>query len=61
MKKVLLLFVLSIAIVSCKNSGESTEDTSNMESYKGEFIYLDDAAVFKGNTFIYGVTMDDMA
>ncbi len=25
----------------------------------GEFIYLEDAAVFKGDNFIYGVTLDD--
>lgn len=70
MKKVLFLFVLSAIMVSCKNSEEkNTEelDTAEQEaaaefkSYRGEFIYLDDAAVFKGNTYIYGVTMDEMA
>ena len=35
----------------------STED----KIYRGDFIYLGDAAVLKGNKFIYGVTLDEMA
>ena len=62
MKQLLLIFALSAAIISCKNSEEKTaEDTSDMPSYTGEFIYLEDAAVLKGDTFIYGVTLDDKA
>ena len=29
------------------------------QTLKGEFIYLADAAVFKGDNFIYGVSLDD--
>lgn len=29
------------------------------QTLKGEFIYLADAAVFKGDNFIYGVTLDE--
>lgn len=30
-----------------------------IQTLKGEFIYLEDAAVFKGDNFIYGVALDD--
>jgi hypothetical protein len=73
MKKIFLLFTLSILVFSCKNSEEKTEDpnASGIEEtnvdllqskmYKGEFIYMADAAVLKGDTYIFGVKMDDMA
>lgn len=65
--------MLSIVFFSCKNSEEKTEkktaDTEiNSESnetgdtiYRGDFIYISDAAVLKGSNFIYGITIDDMA
>mgnify|MGYP006935312866 CR=1 FL=1 len=73
MKKTTLILVLSIVLFSCKNSEEKTEmkntDTEvNVESnetsdnlYRGDFIYIADAAVLKGSNFIYGVTLDEMA
>ncbi len=73
MKKIVFLTLLSIITFSCKNNEEkSTEkvDESNAaveinisedKIYKGDFIYLADAAVLKGDKFIYGVTLDEMA
>ncbi len=69
MKKIVVLFVLTLAIISCKNDSKkeetSTTDTpafttsDNYQTIKGEFIYLADAAVLKGGTFIYGVKIDE--
>lgn len=72
MKKILLFFVLSIVVFSCKNSDEKKVEESTISNdeparyiedklYHGEFIYLADAAVFKGDNFIFGVTLDEMA
>jgi len=76
MKKTTLILILSIVLFSCKNSEEKREEKSidteisaetseSSESsdilYRGEFIYIADAAVLKGNNFIYGVTIDSMA
>jgi len=73
MKKIIAILILSITFYSCKNSEEKTEEKSaDIEIkaqenaagdvlYKGDFIYIADAAVLKGNDFIYGVTIDDMA
>ncbi len=69
MKKILLLLLLSATVISCNNTKKETEKETgkktvsevdnNVKTYRGEFIYTDDAAVFKGNNFIYGVTLDD--
>ena len=73
MKKIIVILILSIVLFSCKNSEEKKEEKSadpeiSTESsetsdiiYRGDFIYIADAAVLKGNNFIYGVTIDDMA
>jgi hypothetical protein len=71
MKKIAFLIALTIITFSCKNSEEKTskkmidseakETSSNNKIYKGDFIYTADAAVLKGEKFIYGVTLDDMA
>ena len=73
MRKTLFLLALSISavVISCKNTEEKTETLENdpkiteqAESYpmyRGEFIYLEEAAVLKGNNFIYGVTIDEKA
>jgi len=75
MKKTLLLLtvMLSISIISCKNSEKNTEvsETENSDtdkllenkygSYSGEYFYSKEGAVLKGTHFIYAVTMDEMA
>lgn len=74
MKKILFVLVLSIAMISCKNSEEknpedsigasetlSEEEISKLPAYRGEFIHTGEAAVLKGKNFIYGVVLDDMS
>jgi len=69
MKKTVLLILLSIGIFSCKNTEEKQSEnmdtpiatSETIDSYRGDFLYLDDAAVLKGGNFIYGVTLDDMS
>lgn len=69
MKKTFLLILISIGIFSCKNTEEKSSDnndtsiaaTESINSYRGDFLYLDDAAVLKGENFIYGVTLDDIS
>ncbi|HLW31081.1 MAG TPA: hypothetical protein VKX40_02385 [Aequorivita sp.] len=68
MKKALLFLMLAGFVLACKN-GEAekeetetvVEETSNLKTYQGEFIFTDEAAVFKGNSYIYGVKRNDMA
>ena len=59
MKKIVFLLIASLALVSCNQ--KSTEDSSSTsyEIIEGEFIYLVDAAIIKGDSFIYGVALDD--
>lgn len=72
MKKLLLFFALSTLLFSCKNVEEKKADdatvadqepTSYIQNklYRGDFIYLNDAAVLKGPNYIFGVAMDEMA
>jgi len=71
MKKIAFLIALTIITFSCKDSEEKTskkmidseakESSSNDKIYKGDFIYTADAAVLKGDSFIYGVVLNDMA
>jgi hypothetical protein len=60
MKKIFLLIALTITIFSCKNSEtKEAEGTSEVHTFRAEFLYIEDAAVLKGDNFIYGVTIDD--
>lgn len=52
MKRGIFLIVCALVILGCQ---ETKKDTVTVE---GEFIYLGDAAVLKGDTFIYGVKVD---
>lgn len=73
MKKIVFFTLLSIITFSCKNNAEKSSEKvdesdtaleiniSEDKIYRGDFIYLGDAAVLKGNKFIYGVTLDEMA
>lgn len=56
MKKLGILIVLSLIIFSCKSENKSGE--SNL--IRGEFIFIDDAAVIKGTDFIYGVVINEL-
>lgn len=72
MKNIIYLTLLSfgLLVVSCKNDTKSEDatvdqptlmDDSKFPSYMGEYFYSEDGAVLKGDSFIYAVTMDDMA
>jgi hypothetical protein len=68
MKKFVAIFALLIVFTSCKQEAKTdteTEDIATKASsaediitLKGEFIYLDDAAVLNCGNKIYGVTID---
>ncbi|HZH68937.1 MAG TPA: hypothetical protein VFD80_00615 [Flavobacteriaceae bacterium] len=59
MKKALFLMVALMAITACKNEKEQT--VAESQELEGDFIFFEDVAVLKGNTFIYGVTINDKA
>lgn len=70
MKKTFIyaLVLVSLSLVACKNETKeekSTDQPALLESefavYSGEYFYSEDGAVLKGNSFIYAVTLDDMA
>ena len=73
MKKILIFILISIITFSCKKNSEKASEKDDKSDttveinssediiYRGDFIYLGDAAVLKGNKFIYGVTLDEMA
>jgi len=71
MKKITFLFAIIVLTFSCKNSEQKTEETDKEpvvkettiveKVYQGEFIVVENAAVFKGTDFIYGVTLNDVA
>jgi hypothetical protein len=68
MKKIFLLAGLFAVLISCKSGGEEqteneeapTEKPENLKVYRGEFLLLAEGAVLKGDSFIYGVTIDEM-
>ena len=65
------IFVILLALLTLTSCGnDSNEDLQPKEevvvkdsipTLKGEFIFLSDAAVFKGNDFIYGVAIDSIS
>ncbi|UAB81794.1 hypothetical protein INR76_03280 [Marixanthomonas sp. SCSIO 43207] len=68
MKKIVLLLMISITIISCNDSKKNSEtdtkeETSSVdqkpETYRGDFIFTNNAAVLNGQDFIYGVTIDE--
>lgn len=66
MKKLIILTCVFLSFVSCKNEAEKTQNILKSQSQddelitmKGEFIYIDNAAVLKTNNDIYGVVVDD--
>lgn len=75
MRKILIITsLLAVFFVGCKQDAKKEEvkenDTTQLEetqkadglvALRGEFIYVADAAVLKGNDFIYGVEIDSMS
>lgn len=69
MKKASLLFILSLFLFACEgekkeknteeSSTESLVESNSGKQLRGEFIYVDGAAVLKGRDFIYGVVIDE--
>ncbi len=57
MKNLFFICLLTIAVVGCKK--ETKKGTP--ELFRGEFIYTADAAVLKGEDYIYGVALDAKA
>ena len=61
------MFVFAMVFTACKNDQKTSEETNseaaknNVEIISAEYIYVADAAVLKGNDFIYGVELDSMA
>jgi hypothetical protein len=67
MKNLLIICFLVVVISSCKNDITITDNPANetvvdsISTISGEFIYIADAAVLKGDNFIYGVKIDEKA
>lgn len=73
-KAFMIISLLAVFFVGCKQDAkkeevketettkvEETKNTDGIVTLKGEFIYIADAAVLKGNDFIYGVELDSMS
>ncbi|MBP2831143.1 hypothetical protein J8281_02990 [Aquimarina sp. U1-2] len=58
MKKLVLLLTISLVAIACK---QEKSDTDNVEAslIRGEFIFIDGAAVIMGKDFIYGVRINE--
>lgn len=69
MKKFLLILALAISAFSCQDEGrqdllnqpETEKVPDSIQTLTGEFIYAGDAAILRGNDFVYGVTIDSMS
>ena len=70
MKKYFLtLLIATIGFTSCQNGSQkktapaekTTEKTDSLKVLRGEFIYVDNAAVLKGPDYVYGVKIDSAA
>jgi len=59
MKKIVLLLITSVTLVCCKQTSREDNSSTSYQVVEGEFIYLADAAIIKGDSFIYGVAQDD--
>ncbi|MBT8319712.1 MAG: hypothetical protein KJP01_06230 [Gramella sp.] len=69
MKKLFGLLLISLSLFSCQDDerrdlmDQSTAEKipDSIQVLKGEFIYAADAAVIRGENFVYGVTLDSMS
>ncbi|SHI96207.1 hypothetical protein [Aquimarina spongiae] len=60
MKPSTLLIAVLLIISSCKKNNSENQN-GEVTLIRGEFILIEDAAVIKGNDFIYGVVIDEAA
>lgn len=69
MKKLFGMLMLSLLSFSCQDEGRGelmeqrkTEKVpDSIQLLEGEFIYSEEAAVMRGDDFVYGVTLDSMS
>ncbi|MGJ5642736.1 hypothetical protein [Formosa sp. S-31] len=65
MRKSLIVLLCLTVFLSCKNESKSnpeasvTESTSDLKTFKGDFVYFADAAVLQTSGEIYGVIIND--
>ncbi|AUC78744.1 component of SufBCD complex [Nonlabens sp. MB-3u-79] len=71
MNRLIILSFLLLSVVSCKNDKDSTEETTVVKKitaevlpegqlvYRGEFIFIKDAAVLTTRNEIYAIAIDD--
>ena len=67
-KNLAIILIALLSLTAC--GGDTNEDLQpqqevvvqdSIPTLKGEFIFLSDAAVFKGDTFVYGVKIDTLS
>ena len=69
MKKFFGLLFLSLMLFSCQDEGrkelmdgpEAEKAPDSIQVLEGDFVYAADAAVIRGEDFVYGVTLDSMS
>ncbi|MGB8704852.1 MAG: hypothetical protein WCD31_07470 [Gillisia sp.] len=68
MKKLIFIFSILVSLMACDNEPQQKPAAvkiptaqDSIQNYKGEFISVGDAAVLKGNRFIFQVHMDSLA
>ncbi len=69
MRKILGLLLITLALYSCQDDerrdlmDQASVETipDSIQVLKGEFVYGKDAAVLRGDNFVYGVTLDSMS
>jgi len=69
MKKLFGLLILSLVLFSCQDEDrkelmdktQTEKVPDSIQVLEGEFVYSADAAVMRGENFVYGVTLDSMS
>ena len=64
MKQIIIFLCFPVLFVGCKNESKSvssnpSENTNELITLTGDFIYYADAAVLQTNSEIYGVVIDE--
>lgn len=68
-KRFFFILVLAVSAYACQDEDrqelmepESVDkEQDSIQTLTGDFIYVADAAVFRGDNFVYGVTIDSMS